>query len=446
LIAIAWQLFECDLVDSSCDKHLKSDIDRMNLPMAQYFPGNYRASFASYQPHQASYVSWAVQMIMYIVGRVGPREPSSAQELAAQNIMADELRKYCDSVTMESFTVRPGCLMAWVYLVAALMIVAAFLYNFKFRITAFILTAIAAALWILEFIMYKEFIDPFYPAHESENVIGIIKPKGPVQRRIIFNGHADSMYEWWYNYLGGHQLFALVVLSGVIAIISSVICQIYYCSEYSNCFAIVLMVELPIWGALLFFTSWNRIVQGANDNLSGCLAAMSVAKYMSDNNINFLNTEVRIVITGCEESGLRGAKAYGRAHPPDGIDTAWVAFDTIRDLDKMRIYNRDMTMTVALDQRVCNIMQKGGQLGGLNLDFGWIVLGSTDAAAAQQAGIPAGAFVAMDMSPADFYHTRRDAIDNMEPLVIGHAMDLAIGSALIFDEEGLNGGLDQQLK
>jgi hypothetical protein len=412
-----------------------------------YFPGNDRASFSAWQPQQASYVSWGVQMILYIVGRCGPREPASQAEYASQLIFQDELRKYCDSVTIEPFTVRPGCLMAWVYVISFMQIVANFLYNFKFRLAAFILTALSFIIFVFEFMMYKEFIDPFFPAKQSCNALGVIKPTGPVKRRIIFNGHTDSMYEWWYNYLGGHILISGVGILGIVGLIISLICQIYYCKDYQNWFAIFLAIQLPVWGAALFFTSWTRVVQGANDNLTGCLAAAAVAKYMADNGIKLENTEVQILITGCEESGLRGAKAYARAHPAvDGIDTAFICFDTIRELDKMRIYNRDMTMTVGLDQRVCNIMQKGGQLGGMNLDFGWIPFGSTDAAATQQGGIPSGAFVAMDFAPADYYHTRRDSIENLDPLVLGHAMDLAIGTMLVFDKEGLDGGLDTVLK
>jgi hypothetical protein len=248
------------------------------------------------------------------------------------------------------------------------------------------------------------------------------------------------MYEWWFNYLGGHQLFTIVTLVSIVGMVFSFVMQIVYCNGYQNWLAIAQLYWLPFFGLVLFFTNWNRIVQGANDNLTGCMAAMGVAKYMSDNAIKLQNTEVRILLSGCEESGLRGAKAYVRQHPPDGIETAFVAFDTIRELDQMRIYNRDMTATVALDQRVCNVMQKGGKLAGLNLDFGTIFFGSTDAAAAQQGGYPSGAFVAMVFLPADYYHTRRDSIDNLDPMVIGHSIDLAIGTMIIFDQEGLGGG------
>jgi hypothetical protein len=410
-----------------------------------YTPGDIRASFDVYKGQRGAYINWAVQIILYIVGRVGPREPASPAEYAAQQIWFDEMSKYCDAVNLEPFTVRPGCLMAWVYLAGGCMILAIFLYNFKQRLLSFLLTSIALILLIFEFVLYKEFIDPLYPAKQSVNCVGIIKPVGEVKRRIILCGHADSMYEWWYNYLGGHVLFVIIVLVSLVGLFLSFGCQICLYSDYANWFAIAQLFWLPFYGALLFFTNWIRIVQGANDNLTGCVAAVGVAKYLSDNGIRLQNTEVRVITSGCEESGLRGAKAYARMHPPDGIESAFIAFDCIRDIDQMRIYNRDMTATVALDQRVCNIMQKGGQLAGLNLDFGWIIFGSTDAAAAQQGGYPSGSFVAMEMTPADFYHTRRDNIENLDPYVIGHAIDLAIGSMIIFDQQGLAGGEDTKL-
>jgi hypothetical protein len=414
--------------------------------VSNYFPGSVRASFNAYKGQRGTYINWGVQIILYIIGRVGPREPASPAEYAAQQIWFDEMSKYCDTVNLEPFTVRPGCLMAWVYLASALMILAIFLYNFQQRLIAFICTTIAVVFFIGEFILYKELIDPLYPAKQSVNCVGIIKPELEVTRRIILCGHADSMYEWWYNYLGGHVLFTIVVLVGLVGLLISFVMQIILCNAYSGWFAVAQLFWLPFFGALLFFTNWTRIVQGANDNLTGCVAAVAVAKYLSDNGIRLEHTEVRILTSGCEEAGLRGAKAYVRQHPPDGIETAFIAFDCIREIDKMRIYNRDMTATVALDQKVCNVMQKGGQLAGLNLDFGWIYFGSTDAAAAQQGGYPSGSFVAMDFGPADFYHTRRDSIDNLDPYVIGHAIDLAIGSMLVFDQGGLAAGKDTKLE
>jgi hypothetical protein len=123
------------------------------------------------------------------------------------------------------------------------------------------------------------------------------KPTGGVRRRIIFSGNSDSMYEWWYNYLGGHVLFTIIVIVSFVGFLISWICQIVLCSDYANWFGICQLFWLPFYGALLFFTSWMRVVQGANDILIGCVAA--VAKYPSDNGIRLQNTEVRVLVSGC---------------------------------------------------------------------------------------------------------------------------------------------------
>ena len=204
-----------------------------------------------------------------------------------------------------------------------------------------------------------------------------------------------------------------------------------------------MMCCLPFFVAMLWFTNWNAVVPGANDNLSGCMIACSVLKYLADNNIELENTEVQIVLTGCEEVGLRGAKAWTKAHAEeylnDGIDTAFFCFDTFRDLPHMAIYYRDMTGTVLHDSRVSDIMRRAGELAGLQLPYKVLYCGASDAAAVTQGGLPASTFAAMDPTPASWYHTRRDDLNNMEPKAIGHGIDVALGSLFIFDEEGLDG-------
>lgn len=229
---------------------------------------------------------------------------------------------------------------------------------------------------------------------------------------------------------------------GVVGLIVLLILQLVFYKEYKNWLSFVFMGSLPFWMALLWFTNWNVVVPGANDNLSGCLVATSVLKYLSDNKIELDHTEVQVVLTGCEESGLRGAKAWVKAHPEylnDGIETAFFCFDTIRDIPHMAIYHKDMTGTVTHDERVSSIMRRAGEMSGLNLPYKVLFCGSTDGAAVTQGGIPASAFAAMDPAPANYYHTRRDNQYNLDPLAMGHGIDIAIGALFIFDEEGLGG-------
>ncbi|KAK8878527.1 hypothetical protein M9Y10_005307 [Tritrichomonas musculus] len=405
---------------------------------------DYRTQFQQYYAQKPNYITYAVQSLMYIVSSIGPRHPGSVEQQQAQKFFMADLRRYVDTIAQESYTFHPKAFMGFIPICSFLMIPAVFFYNFKFRKTSFILCSTCVALFLGEFLFYREFCDFLFPAVSSSNVIGIRNATGVVQRVAIFNGHTDSMWQWQYNYIGGGHLLTFVIIYAVGGMLIFEILQIVFFKEYQNWIAILEMFFLPAYVAIAYMTNFTVVVEGANDNLSGCVTAMAVAKYLADNNITFEHTEVRILLTGDEEAGLRGAKRYAAAHPyadevAQGKEVAFFCFDTIRDLDSMAVYNRDMTGTVSHDSRVCTIMKRAGELGGLDLPYASVFCGATDAAAMTQAGFPSGSFAALNPTPADYYHTIRDNIQNLEPIAIGHSIDVAMGSLFIFDQEGLDG-------
>ena len=69
---------------------------------------------------------------------------------------------------------------------------------------------------------------------------------------------------------------------------------------------------------------WNekRIVDGANDNLTGCYIGIAVLKALQDEGIELENTELAVVNCGSEELvsaaqrlGARRIRANGRTFP-----------------------------------------------------------------------------------------------------------------------------------
>ncbi|MDD6011529.1 MAG: M20/M25/M40 family metallo-hydrolase, partial [Oscillospiraceae bacterium] len=196
----------------------------------------------------------------------------------------------------------------------------------------------------------------------------------------------------------------------------------------------------PAYAGLFAFTNSKRYVDGANDDLTGCYISSAVMKYLSENDIRFENTEVVVMLAGGEEAGLRGSKAFFKAHPElknDGIETVFVSLDTIRDEEFAMIYEKDMTGMVKNDGRVCNLIKNAAAKFGKDVPIGAIPIGSTDAAAASQAGIPAASFVAMDPAPARYYHTRLDKADILVPDTIELAINIALQTVFDFDENGI---------
>ena len=154
-----------------------------------------------------------------------------------------------------------------------------------------------------------------------------------------------------------------------------------------------------------------------------------------------IGTEIVTILTGGEECGLRGSKAYFEAHPElknDGVETIFIALDNIRDGDFMMIYDKDMTGTVQNDKDVCALLKNAALKHGEDIPVGAIPLGSTDAAAASQAGIKAASLVAMDPAPAQYYHTRLDKAEILVPEVMDKVLNIILQAIYDFDEKGLN--------
>ena len=186
----------------------------------------------------------------------------------------------------------------------------------------------------------------------------------------------------------------------------------------------------------------NRVVEGANDDLTGCFTSIAVLKFMQDNDIRLENTEVVALCTGSEETGLRGAKDFVKNHGEEfsDVETIFIALDTIRDYDFMGIYNKDMSGIVKNDPEVCNLLKEAGNIAGLeNLPYLTVSLGATDAAAVSKSKkFKAAAFAAMDPAPARYYHTRLDTHENLDLKTIEAGVGLCLETAFLYDEKGLN--------
>ena len=198
----------------------------------------------------------------------------------------------------------------------------------------------------------------------------------------------------------------------------------------------------PVYIGLFFFFNFLHIVDGANDNLTGTLISVAVLKYLAERDIHFEDTEVAALITGAEESGLRGAKAFVRRNrvvlkSPD-TETVFVAIETIRDEDFFTTYNRDMNGLVKLDKRAVALLDRASaQVCGKSFPHGSVFPGATDAAAFAQARIPAVALVGMNPRPSTYYHTRLDTAENLSVPCIQKAFDVSLKALELFDKEGL---------
>lgn len=418
-----------------------------------------RQAINGYESRLREYANFAVRGVKKVCKACGPRPACGPEERKAQEMMRGELETCCDSVRVEPFQAAPAAFLLWVRMGVLSGVIGAVAYNLGYAIVGAAVIALELLFMVLQFILYKQAADTFCPKKTSQNLIGVRKPSGEVKRRLILGGHADSSNEWTYTYYGYKHFKKPVLLLPVVAgcvgamlfgvgvSIAAVARGFGWVglsglAQRGPALTILGYVSAGLCVPLLsgwFFENKKRPVTGASDNLSGCFTAMAVAKLLGDLNLRLENTELVVACTGCEEIGLRGAKAFCKAHAKEyaDVETAFIALDTMTDYEFIKVMCRDLNGTVKHDSAVCAMLKAGAKAAGHDIPYGSVFFGSSDATAATQAGLRAALLSAMDDAPAAYYHTRLDTVDTLRPKTVEACLDILMETVYQFDESGL---------
>ncbi len=385
-----------------------------------------------------------IASIRQIIDAHGERPPGSAGERACQEQLRDEMRAAGITASIEPFTVSQKAFMAMPLVCSTLTLCALPLYWLAPRLAPFP-AFMALLVCVFELLFYRHVLSPFFPKSESVNMAATLPARGKTRQRILLIGHADAAYEWRLLRLFPRifPLFIItLVLSTVYVLITTTVAAllngdptipgIWRWLGYSQ------FLALPGLVAGLCYTNFRKVAPGAADNLSGALATTRLLQWMHTENIVFEHTEVTALVTGSEEAGLVGARAYIAAHRHElaDIPTVAIAVDTISELAHLKVYVRDLNGRVRHDARVCALIREGGRKCGLELPDGVVTVGASDAAAFSQAGIPAAAICAMDPAPAHYYHNRQDACEVLEEAALSKALELLATVCALYDERG----------
>jgi hypothetical protein len=399
--------------------------------------------------HEAA--KYSVKEIEHIIKTFGKRDPGSEGERKACEYMAKVLRDDCgcDRVTIESFKLHPKSFYGWLYftITLALLAILAMIWAPIFSI---IFVIAGLVIGFLQFGLYKKFIDGFFPEKTGTNVTAIKHPTGEVKRRILFCGHPDATWEWPVNYHFGGIAFDIHILSAllgaiyymILAIISVAQGRVFGTLDFSTPIGkayLVGLIFVPLLIGLYKMVDFNLVVDGANDNLSGCYIGIVLLKMLQDEGIEFENTEIGVLLTGCEEAGLRGAKAWAEAHKEEfsDVETIIYAFDTIRESKYLMANYRNLNATVKSDAEVADLFMEGAKAAGVPCSKGMVPPfgGATDDAAFTQAGFRAAGITGLNHKIERYYHTRLDSYDNMHEGAIADCLAATIKTLELYDNK-----------
>ena len=393
---------------------------------------------------------YMVSEITHICKDFEKRDPGSKGEQQACEYMADVLKNECgcERADVESFKENPGSFFGWIYFTIT-FVLAAVAISFFYPLVSIILIVVGLLIVFMQFGLYKKFIDRFFPEKTGHNVTAVKSCKGEVKRRIFFNGHPDAAWEWPVNYkLGGVGFEGHAVICGIGAVYYLVISIMlvakngleyvsFDADETLGLLRLIGLVFVPFLIGLYWMWNENRVVDGANDNLSGCYMGIAILKALKEEGIEFENTEVGVILTGSEEAGLRGAKAWCAAHKGefDDVPTFIFSYDTIHDPKYLMTNYRDLNGTVKADKDVSDLFMEAAKELDISCKKGWVppLGGATDSAAFAQAGFRATGVTGLNHKLEDYYHTRRDTYDNMNAQGLADCFAISVKALEMFD-------------
>ena len=366
-------------------------------------------------------VSYMVEEITHICRKIGRRSPGSAGEQAAAEYFAGVLKKKCGcaDVKTESFEVHPDSFYGYFYFSAFCDILCGVLF-FSEPLLSILFGLLGVLLFIYHFVLYRKPLDPLFPRKQGTNVTALRPCSGEVKQRIFLNGHTDAAWEFPINYRFGGIAFEIPGIAATVGVFCYMILSfLSLCGVDVYTAGLRCLVFIPFF--LLLTITYNplRVVDGANDNLTGCLMGVTLLKEMEEQGIRLENTEIGVILTGSEEAGLRGAKAWCEAHKDDyrDVPTCVISYDSIYNPDWLMVNRRDLNNTVDSDEDLCDYFLLAAEDAGVPCRDGKVPLfgGATDSAAFTQGGFRSIGITGLSHRLERFYHTRLDTPENLSP-------------------------------
>ena len=382
---------------------------------------------------------------------IGPRPACEQGERQLGELLKERWRVCCDEVELHAFSCHPRAFLGWIpWLVPCYLLV--LLCYWLFPPAALVLSMAALAVIFLQAVRFQELVDPLFRRAEGHNVVGVLRPRGEVRRRVVVSAHLDSAYEftlWLFFKQLSLPLMVLLPLAFAWMAAGSAAVSTAWVFEASDhgVFTIIGVLGAcfyPVVGLFVFFTAWSP-VPGALDNLSGIAVVDAIGQAMApaarEQGPLLESTELLLLATSAEEAGLRGARRFARQHRERLTNTpTWVInLDSFGEEQHLAVLHREHWTGAHHDPRLVRLALSSAATEGLAMKRSALVLGGTDAAPFSLAGIPAVTLIGQDSSRLiPNYHTRHDTLEHISEAALKAAFDVVLSMLRSIDQGALD--------
>ncbi|MHC1590780.1 MAG: M28 family metallopeptidase, partial [Candidatus Helarchaeales archaeon] len=383
-----------------------------------------------------------IEFIEDVCERIGPRPPCSEQERKAAIHLKQVFESNGIDTQIENFKCHPGAYKATFRLIMMTVISFTLLYwiyffvpSIPFLLASIIISGFGVLLIQTNLMRNMEFIDPIFPAKESENVLARIHPRSVPEKIVVIGGHHDSNWEFsimrWSKTLFGIVMILPVLLNHLFLIIFIIKLFLYCFSQpyllaavIDLFFLVILSACIPFLVLGIFCLVSSRPVMGADDNLSA-LAVIMMLGIQFRKFTPLETTELWLVSHGCEEIGDRGSRTFVKNHHAELKDAFVINLDMIGNKNgEFRIDVAEEMGFLKLDEKLGMVLSRIAEKKAVQHSIGSIGA-FTDSMAYAQMGIRACSLLSIPKSgfPAH-YHTREDTIDKISSESLWKCYDL----------------------
>lgn len=378
-------------------------------------------------------------LIKKVESEIGPRLPASEEEKKAAELLSAEYENTVGiKPVREFFKVAPIASIGAVPYCGVGGLIAFVLY-YIYPLAAVILAAFCLFYALSMAIVYTSIFDVFWPKKDSSNLYTVQEPRGgKTDYTVMIGAHYDSSWHWPLQYKNP-KTFIPKIAYGIVGVVVLIVCGIIQ---------IVIGKNMPVWQAIAttsyegfwpyfcltfpvvfvpgiyfltqFLSHDKKLASpGAMDNLTGIALTMQIAKYFN-RNPEELPEGCRLVCAsfGCEEAGLKGSKAFVKAHKSDGMlnNCYFINVDSISDYDYFEVVTGDPLQFASYDKEMIDMAYSCLEETGCIRKTGKIVnpIGGNDATPLHKAGVKAVTLAAQNPVPTNYYHTTADRSDRLD--------------------------------
>lgn len=301
-------------------------------------------------------VNYVFETAEYILENSEERRAGSKGEEQARHLFLNELMKYCDETTEQSFITHPGAGTLTQKLLCALLIVCVILFSVSITdglilpvIFSLILNLLIFCVFVHKFVFDGNRLDFIRPRKKSGNILGKRYSRGETQMRVVITAHIDSPQSLRLFFFGNRAPFIL----SVCAVVGNTILfcsQLFFLfagapasSEFFDFCRGLCLIFIPFYIISIFIVNPKKAASGVSSSIIPSSIALSVMKQFFEDGFRYEKTEVCCLLTGSEYSSKAGSYAFAKKYRRlfSDVRTVFIPIEEITTTERLAVFFRD---------------------------------------------------------------------------------------------------------